>query len=195
MERAPTLFARCSRGYRDKGWKRRARGRRAGQNKSGQRRETRINLRFRTKNLAGSVCSESVRQTQCPNTNDGQRAFLPFSLSVFFLAPFSFAPPRIFSPVPPLSRSATDIISSGPLFCHRSATVNSAKRRFRTKRRPDKATKSFSLPPARPSHSFVALFQRPFFPSTLLARDPTHKRIHTCRGTDQTRENGLRWSI
>ena len=86
-----------------------------------------------------------------------------FSLSVFFLAPpFSFAPPRIFSPVPPLSRSATDIISSGPLFCHRSATVNSAKRRFRTKRRPDNATKSFSLPPARPSHS-AALFQRPFF--------------------------------
>lgn len=44
-----------------------------------QRRETDINLRFRTKTLVGqSVCTESVRQTQWPNANSDQRPFRVF---------------------------------------------------------------------------------------------------------------------
>lgn len=77
--RVSTLFARCSsrvRSYRDDGGKGREWRR---EYKSVQRRETDINLRFRTKTLVGqSVCTESVRQTQWPNANSDQRPFRVF---------------------------------------------------------------------------------------------------------------------
>lgn len=77
--RVSILFARCSsrvRSYRDDGGKGREWRR---EYKSVQRRETDINLRFRTKTLVGqSVCTESVRQTQWPNANSDQRPFRVF---------------------------------------------------------------------------------------------------------------------
>ena len=117
---ATTLFARCSRCYRDESWEKRAqaRGRSGREYKSGQRRETGINLRFRTKTFAGSVCTESVRQTQWPNANDGQRTFALFVRpSVFFLpfVPFFLRPCRR-CPLPLLAHlsgsTSADIISS-----------------------------------------------------------------------------------
>lgn len=95
-----------------------ARGGSGREYKSGQRRETGINLRFRTKTFAGSVCTESVRQTQWPNANDGQRTFALFVRpSVFFLpfVPFFLRPCRR-CPLPLLAHlsgsTSADIISS-----------------------------------------------------------------------------------
>lgn len=111
--RVSTLFAHCSsrvRSYRDDGGKEREWRR---EYKSVQRRETDINLRFRTKTLVGqSVCTESVRQTQWPNANSDQR---PFRV---FLRP----PPS--SSYPPLLTLSLLASPSGSTFRHFLASLD-----------------------------------------------------------------------